>query len=778
MVVSFGTKAETLERLAKVLKKSVVLPQVRFTVGEWHRDEEVCLKRLVNALGPKKKEVIIRSSAMSEDTLKSSNAGHYQSVPGVTLADRKKLKKGIRQTIRSYGDAQVADNQVFVQPFLKNVMMSGVVFTRDIDAGGPYFCINYDDFSHRTDSVTSGKVGHLKTYIQFKGFPTADPRFKKLIEALKEAEISLDCDAVDVEFAIGKDGRVYLLQARPLAVKEHWGDSHDLSQYLQKIHKKVVKLNDRHPYLFGSRTILGVMPDWNPAEMIGVKPRPLALSLYKQLITDRTWAYQRDNYGYKNLRSYPLMVTLVGHPYIDVRVSVNSFIPKHVSDGFTERLADYYLDRLEKNPASHDKIEFDVIFSCFYFGIDKKLQKLRPLGFSQRDINIFRKELLNLTNGVLKGEGSVFHTDIERIETLKVRQEKILRSSLPVLDKIYWLCEDCCRYGTLPFAGLARAAFIAIQLLRSLIEVGFLSPDEFDAFMGSLKTVAKQLPRDLAALPKKEFLGRYGHLRPGTYDILSTRYDAGYELYFDKLNSRPSREKPFRFPQKKLSQLDSLLRKSGLKIGAAEFVDFLKKAIEAREFSKFIFTKSVSETLELIAGLCARYGISREDASFLDIRTLLGLYATVDHRDLEATLREEINRNKRFYEVTKLIKMPSLIVNPGDVYRFELLDDAPNFITLGRCRADVVREASLLSSPLKGKIVCLRCADPGYDWIFSKSIAGLITLYGGSNSHMAIRAAELKIPAVIGAGEKKYHVWEQAEMLEIDSANRIVRVIR
>lgn len=34
------------------------------------------------------------------------------------------------------------------------------------------------------------------------------------------------------------------------------------------------------------------------------------------------------------------------------------------------------------------------------------------------------------------------------------------------IEKIYWLLEDCKRYGTLPFAGVARVAFIAVQILR------------------------------------------------------------------------------------------------------------------------------------------------------------------------------------------------------------------------------------------------------------------------------------------------------------------------
>ena len=67
------------------------------------------------------------------------------------------------------------------------------------------------------------------------------------------------------------------------------------------------KLSESKNKLLGESTIFGVMPDWNPAEIIGRKPKPLALSLYRELVTNKIWAYQRDNYGYKNLRSFPLL---------------------------------------------------------------------------------------------------------------------------------------------------------------------------------------------------------------------------------------------------------------------------------------------------------------------------------------------------------------------------------------------------------------------------------------------------------------------------------------
>ena len=52
-----------------------------------------------------------------------------------------------------------------------------------------------------------------------------------------------------------------------------------------------------------------------------------------------------------------------------------------------------------------------------------------------------------------------------------------------------------------------------------------------------------------------------------------------------------------------------------------------------------------------------------------------------------------------------------------------------------------------------GRIVLIPSADPGYDWLLARDIAGLITMFGGANSHMAVRAAECSLPAAIGVGD-------------------------
>ena len=168
----------------------------------------------------------------------------------------------------------------------------------------------------------------METYYLFKDSPVPPPAPLDRVAALcRELEGLFQRPALDIEFAIS-GGMLYLLQVRPLVLTKPLLDLAEQRRSLNLIAEKLRSSLRPHPDLFGREAIYGVMPDWNPAEMIGVRPRTLALSLYKEIITDGVWAYQRDNYGYRNLRSFPLMTDFQGLPYIDARISFNSFLPK------------------------------------------------------------------------------------------------------------------------------------------------------------------------------------------------------------------------------------------------------------------------------------------------------------------------------------------------------------------------------------------------------------------------------------------------------------------
>ena len=716
-----------------------------------------------------------RSSARSEDGPVKSQAGRYDSVPGVTGGTA--VAQAIQQVIASFDSERSDDDQIFVQPMLERVAMAGVAFSRS-PSGGPYFIVNYDDRSGRTDRVTGGAGDDLKTFYCLKSRPDACPAsLAPVIALVRELESLLGCDAIDVEFAIGEDGQLYLLQVRPLSV-DRPGATMDakVEAALSEISCKVELLSRPHPYLHGNRAIFGVMPDWNPAEMIGLRPWPLSLSLYRELITDAIWAYQRDNYGYKNLRSFPLLVSFHGLPYINVRVDFNSFIPRDVSDDLAGRLVNYYIDRLLAEPHLHDKVEFEIIFSCYTLDLPKRMIRLAGNGFSQQDLAELSSALRRLTNRIMYGETALWRRDREKIDLLVQRMPIIWEAGIDKISRIYWLLEDCKRYGTLPFAGLARAGFIAVQMLQSLVDVGVLTLQEKATFMASVDAIGSRIGRDFAELSKAEFLARYGHLRPGTYDILSPRYDEAPDLYFDwAAPKRPASPPPrFALSIEQLRHIERLLKQHELDIDALSLVEFIKAGIEGREYAKFVFTRSLSDALTLVKHLGEEHGLSADDCAFLDCQAIRKLHS--ESGSVSEVLRESVVQGREHHGLTRHLVLPPVIVSPDEAIAFHLPTSRPNFITQKSVTAPV---ASVDEPPesFAGRILFVPSADPGFDWIFSRDISGFVTQFGGANSHMAIRAGELGIPAVIGAGEDLYRRWRTARKLCLDCANQRVMTI-
>jgi len=774
MSVIFGTKAETLERLEAAVTHAHVLPQERVTWRAWTSDRgqsTACLdqrKWLNDAL-------IVRSSATGEDSADQSLAGRFLSVRDLT--GRMQVEDAISRVFASYG-APSAEDHVFIQPCLNDVSMSGVAFSRDPSSGAPYIIINYS-LSGDTSAVTGGAAQDLQTFYFWKeGGTLPDGVLGKVIHLLRELEQLLNTDAIDVEFALSARFGLCLLQVRPLRIAHGPIDAERHKVLLTQVARRIEAGSRPHPYLHGRRGIFGVMPDWNPAEIIGTRPRPLALSLYRSLITDQIWAYQRNNYGYKNLRSFPLLVSFHGLPYVDVRVSFNSFIPADIGPELADRLADYYLDRLRDAPALHDKVEFEIVFSCYTLDLPDRLAALKEQGFSGGDIATLSESLRGLTNRIIHSDRGLWRADLKRIDELDTRRRLVLGGEMDHVSRIYWLIEDCKRWGTLPFAGLARAGFVAMQMLRSMVAMGVIDNAQHGAFLGTLDTVTSQMMRDLKSLNRTLFLEKYGHLRPGTYDILSPRYDEAPDRYLGAaIEPAKTEEKidEFRLTLPQMRSLSTLLEQHGLEMEVVGLFDFIKSAVQGREHAKFLFTRSLSDVLSLLTDLGRQHGLSADDLSYADISVIEDLYASA--RDPGAVLRQSIAAGRESYQETRQITLPPLITGAADAWSFHMPPSEPNYVTQSVAEGPA-RTCAGPADTLKGAIIFIPNADPGFDWIFSKGIAGLVTAYGGVNSHMAIRAGECGLPAVIGAGETLFNVWQKAKRLRIDCANRRVEVLQ
>lgn len=771
-----GTKAETLRLLYLQLNNAQVLPAFYFTAEEWEKDKGSVIKGFEKLEW--KERVIVRSSALNEDSQESSLAGKYDSIADVCGIEA--FKDAVDRVIASYGDDN-SENQILVQPMLQDVSVCGVAFTLEPNTLGNYYVINYDE-TGSTSAITSGSGEDNYLYYLFKDADEQiyPQKLRQLILTLKELEIFFGQDNLDVEFAITGEDELYILQVRALCVQQNRIDRARQGQELSRIADKIKLVSRQKPFLCGEKAIFSVMTDWNPAEMIGVRPKPLALSLYQEIITDSVWAYQRDNYGYRNLRSFPLMSVFCGLPYIDVRVSFNSFIPAQLDEEISEKLVDYYSSQLIKNPQKHDKAEFEIVFSCYTLDLPERIHVLKKYDFTDEEIDKILGALRNVTNRIIDHRNGLWRKDYAKIEYLEKRYEEILSGDMSDIEKVYWLLEDCKRYGTLPFAGLARAAFIAVQLLQSMVTCEILTKEDYESFMNGVDTISSHMNFDYVELSKGAFLKKYGHLRPGTYDITSPRYDEMPDLYFDwqdRAEDNSSRRDIFRMSIAQLNKLRDILHKNGLTNDVLELFDFIKTVIEGREYGKFVFTRNLSKAIQLIDEIGKRESIAKEECAYLDIRTIKDIY--VSTLDIRTAFLHSIEQGKKNYEMTKAITLPPFIADEKDIMGFYYPDSEPNFITFGKVNAAVaVLEGELETENLEGKILMIPSADPGYDWIFSHGIKGFITMYGGANSHMAIRAGELGIPAAVGVGTRAYERYKKAEVLEIDALSKVIHIIK
>lgn len=767
----FGTKAETLARLSGALRSAVVLPLYSFTVDQWQRSRRETLLRILNQDWAAS-TLIVRSSCRIEDNPGHASAGRF--LTRLDVKGRQQLERAIDSVILSFDD-RLPDNEVLVQPQLLSSLASGVATSRDPSGGGPYRVVNWVD-GQDTTAVTAGKPAIQRWYcLAYRRSCPPAAHLVGVLDLLSELEELVPVQAFEIEFGLDQDGTLVLFQVRPLPCPQ---SSISLRQHESALASCARQLGSlmqiRRPAL-GSQSAFGIMPDWNPAEMIGVRPRGLALSLYRQLITDQVWADARQRYGYRDLRGVPLLVDLCGLPYIDVRASFTSLVPAQVDDRVATSLVESYVEKLRSRPDLHDKVESAITLSSYHFRTSLQASSLVGEGvLSRAQASSLVSALHGITTGMVTSAGPV-QRDLALIGRLARRTLTTVGPADDPVGRLRALMRLCTRQGTLPFSGLARAAFVAVDLVWSLVEVGILTNEEGGRLIGSSNQVTATLRHDFRTLSKKLFLEKYGFLRPGTYDILSPRYDEFPDLYFDwSARALPDTAEPgFAISRAQSGAIRTLLEEHNMRCDARSLLRFIFTSVRAREYAKLQFSRVVSELLVVVRQVGECLGFDVEDLSYVPIHVIAGLPRDAGHG--KELLREAVELGKARHALAASICAPALVFGADDLTSFSQLCDEPTFITRARVVAPVANVAT--GDKLDGAIAMISSADPGYDWIFTHRVVGLITAFGGTNSHMAVRALELGLPAVIGAGEARFRRWLTADSLELDAGSQLVRPI-
>ncbi len=768
--IEFGTKGETLARLAPVVSDAKFCDQLLFSVACWRADQPNWVARVLSMFGDKL--LVVRSSSLAEDGLAASMAGVFVSVVSVE-SNEDAIIQAVERVIDSYGTGP-AENQVLIQPMVDGVEISGVVVTRELTTGGPYYVINYDDFSGRTDTVTSG--AESKTLLIHHS-STADlhsPRFSRLIRIVETLQRVCCNDLLDIEFCIAGDD-VYILQVRPLTMQARWRAAPDdkVSESLNGIRQLIGGRAAGTGPIVGDSPVYSDMADWNPAEMIGQTPRPLAMSLYRYLITDQIWCTARQAMGYRQFAPEPLLVSLGGRPYIDVRLSLNSLLPEGLDRGTADAIVTSQLAMLRERRDLHDKFEFEVAVSSLDFMFHEKVSVLRSEGLGAVQLDDLEDRLRNLTNMCL----ATRRGELQRLVALTNRLHDGIDDGLAPKDRAAQLLDNCRDFGTYPFSIVARHAFIAMAFVKAMVARGAVDPSSTAHLMGGIHTVAATIVEGMhdvstGAMALDQFLAFCGHLRPGTYDILSPRYDAAPELYLKDSIAEPAPVEPFMWSSEEERVLKGLLDENRLDIDPKGLMDYIEQSVVGREQVKFDFTRNISESLENIAQWGETLGLSRDDLSFLSIDTILG--STVGDpgllRDLVAHQREE-------HAVTLTARLPEVVTGIDDIGVVRMPLGKPTFVTQQVVTARLVDLERDGADNLQGAIVLIEAADPGYDWILSHGVAALVTKFGGANSHIAIRCSEFDLPAAIGCGERLFDALRVGTVIELDCATRSLRAI-
>ncbi len=774
----FYNKAENLKNLSLLKIKNIKIPKfIVFKVKDWNINKVYFLKLIKKRLG---KKICVRSSFFKEDSSNLSLAGQFNSF--INLKNEKKnIIKSISNIKKQYKDFTknkkfYDESYLILQNYLQNSICSGVITNFTLE-GSPYYTINYNDISNSTSSVTSGDKDSFRVLYAARDSEKRirSLKFRNLVKAIKNIEKRYNNHPLDIEFAIDKNLKVNILQIRPITTQAKWKKILKKSFFskLKESENKYLKIK-KNNINYGNKPLFGLMPDWNPAEIIGFQPHLFSYSMYKNLVTKKVWADARDQMGYKKLLKTDLMYSFAGKPYIDLRLSFHSFLPKGIKINTEKKIVNFWLEELKKKPYFHDKVEFEISDNCYYFNLKNKIQSKYKF-LNSKEKKIFSKNLKDLTEKLInnyKKDYLDMNLDLVNLEKYRTNILKnYLKKKKDELNFANLLVKECKIKGILPFAKLARSAFIAKKILNSLVDLKVLSKKSYFKILSNLSTVSNDYIYDHSSKKRrdKDYLTKkYYHLRPNSYDILNKRYNGKINVYqldkrvLDELIEIKNKNIDLLITKKEKQNINSTIKSHKFKFSVNHLINFCLQSLKLRENYKFLFTRTLSDAIQLIR-LHSKKNKTYKFLHNVDINLILK--NKISYKKIKEKSANNIKRN--FYN--NFIKLPYLIVSKNDFFISSILLSKPNFITEKFIRGElVILDGNKIKKNIKNKIIIIENADPGYDWIFSKNIKGLITKFGGVNSHMSIRCEEKQLPAAIGVGEDNFNKLLNIKNIEID----------
>ena len=499
------------------------------------------------------------------------------------------------------------------------------------------------------------------------------------------------------------------------------------------------------------------MAFWNPSELIGEYPRELSKSLFEYLITDINWSKSLQRIGYSKVNEN-LGYRFGNKFYINLENSFKGLLLNNIEEKIKKCLVESYKKKLIKNNSAHDKIEFEIVNSCWNFSLYNDLKSNLKKNFHKAIIDKTYKKIkihsLKIINNISNEKSNFLKIEKAFIKKYEIKikkfyKEKSFISKIKILDQL--LSGTKSEISNV-FCVSARYGFISLSIIKSAMREKIISPDEYNILTSNIETIASQFQRDVHLfksnkISKKIFLKKYSHMRPNMFDIESRNFDIDLLSKNFVLNEK--------YTYKNSISKIKIFKKMFLNenIDPIKFQKFFEISIQLREKYKFVLSKYINKLLLMIENILEEKFTNKEIAN-IDLNYLVHFKNNyLNYYDFIELIKNQINLANQKYNENENIHLPSVIKNNNDFNIIKSNDTKPNFITNKKVLKKFIYLKQYNNVNLDDKIILIDSADPGFDWIFTFKIKGLITKFGGAASHMAIRCAEFQIPAAIGCGE-------------------------
>ncbi|OIQ20931.1 MAG: phosphoenolpyruvate synthase [Bacteriovorax sp. MedPE-SWde] len=727
---SVGGKAYMLAMMTQI---GVVVPQ-GLILDDLPTEEE--FKKISEFAGSGDFTLAVRSSATGEDSKENSFAG--QNSTFLFVDNDEDLKLAIencfnsihKESSRAYrkhflgSDKEVPMN-VVIQRMI-DPAYSGVYFSRDPRGKIDGWMYEYIDgvgedlvSGKRTPTIVSEGSNNYKEI--------SESQENALLNYSRQVEAEYK-DEFDIEWAIDKDGVVFILQARPITAKSSISNLKVLGK------KELKRLEDN----FSVNTVWDgqTFAEWTVAPTV-LTTELWANSFRREQAFDL--ALKKLGYlGFKEDQNDSLLDTVFGKSYINLN-----------------KLGELYFGpipySIEPVPRPHLKFHFSKISPKVVFNTPKTVLRMIKVGLS---INTHRKdmieeatrELVNLSTLLKRpNDPEIYRSWSDQKLNERIAKECHLFHERTLVWPYVLISLTETTIQTL--ISLLKSIYpqdTANELIKKWSGQG-INSETYEMGRYFKKACAKPEMRPL-------FLERYGHRGPGELDLSSKRWsEIGEDAFYDLSLEDYEKSKMSREDYDVEAEIEEM--KTFKKSIVLEEWRILKSLLELREKWKMALLKPYCHIRFLLLEKERRLGIENEsDIFWLSLEEVTHFEESMKTLIRERKAEAASLKNFNFSTVASLSEIK-------DVINGEIKVD--NSLSGEGISAGIVKgEIVVINNPGDWKsvnwpnnpIVVAQSTDPGWTPVFTKA-SGIIVERGGVLSHCAIVAREMGIPAISGINQ-------------------------